>query len=155
MDKEAHKKLIYAWRAANPDKVRAIKQRYYATQKGKEQKARSDAAFIASGGRALAEAKRATKPLSEARKEARRKHAITKRSLVKNLTELDELAVVEAESLRVLRNQLTGIKWDVDHIIPVSKGGTSAHNNLQVVPSVWNKSKSNRHTNRYFGVANG
>lgn len=35
----------------------------------------------------------------------------------------------------------TGIKHEVDHIIPVSKGGLHHHNNLQVLPWMQNRAK--------------
>jgi hypothetical protein len=48
-----------------------------------------------------------------------------------------------------LENKL-GIKFHVDHIVPVSKGGLHHHSNLQVVPASWNISKHNRNTERWL-----
>jgi len=34
-----------------------------------------------------------------------------------------------------------GVKFEVDHIIPLDKGGWHHHLNLQVIPMVWNRKK--------------
>ena len=44
----------------------------------------------------------------------------------------------------------TGYDWDVDHIVPLSKGGLHTLNNLQVVPAGWNRSKGNTNCDRYW-----
>jgi 5-methylcytosine-specific restriction endonuclease McrA len=38
------------------------------------------------------------------------------------------------------------VAFHVDHIIPVSKGGTHSPENLQIVPAKWNLQKGNRHS---------
>ena len=40
-------------------------------------------------------------------------------------------------------SECLGIKFHVDHIIPLSKDGKHAPHNLQIVPAKWNLSKSN------------
>jgi hypothetical protein len=152
---------IYAWRKANPEKVREIKRRYYQSAKGKLSKKKEEAAYKESGGRAQAEKRRAEKPISPARKAAKIKWAKAnqdyytanrslRRCLERNLSEFDSFVLLEAVSLARLREKMVGGKWHVDHIIPVSKGGTSVATNLQVVPAVWNRRKSNVHTERFF-----
>jgi 5-methylcytosine-specific restriction endonuclease McrA len=37
-----------------------------------------------------------------------------------------------------------GIKFEVDHIIPISKGGVHHHLNLQVITATWNRRKHNK-----------
>jgi hypothetical protein len=59
----------------------------------------------------------------------------------------------EAVLLARLREQIVGGHWHVDHIIPVSKGGTSQPGNIQVVPAHWNRKKSNKHAERFFAHA--
>lgn len=132
---------------------KAAKQKYYLSEKGKAQKRKEDAAYIASGKRALVEAKREAKPLSEARKQARLRYQLMRRSGERVLNAFDAWVVKEAVELARLRKQICGGEWHVDHIIPVSKGGQCTHDNLQVVPAFWNRSKSNKHTGRFFACA--
>ena len=55
----------------------------------------------------------------------------------------------EAKDLCVLRKKHIGSEWQIDHILPVSKGGTNEYTNIQVVPAKWNKQKSNKHSEKY------
>jgi hypothetical protein len=152
-----------AWAAANPGKVREQKRACYATEAGKAQKRKEEAAYVASGGRAKQEAKRAAKPLSDARKAARAKWARNnqtyftasrayRRTLEKALDPFEFWVLREAVSLARLREIVVGGHWHVDHIVPVSKGGDSRPDNLQVVPATWNRRKSNRHAERFLGA---
>lgn len=71
-----------------------------------------------------------------------------------NLTEFDLFVQQEAASLCLLREEVTGFKWHIDHIVPLNhKTACGLHNgfNLQVVPAVWNVKKGNRNMNIYFG----
>lgn len=147
-----HRQKSKEYREAHPDKARESKRKYYASEKGKEQKKREDLAFMVSGGRALVEYKRSKKPLSEARLEAKKRYVHKKRASMAHLSELDSFVLTEAFRLAKLREQKLGTKWHVDHIRPVSKGGLTTHNNLQVVPASWNRSKSNKHQQRFFNL---
>lgn len=141
------------WREQNPEAAKAVKQRYYASEKGKTQKRKEDAAYTASGGRAAYERRRSEKPLSEARKQAKLKYQLMRRSGEKVLNPFDAWVLKEAVELAKLRKQICGGEWHVDHITPVSKGGLCTHDNLQVVPAHWNRIKSNNHTERFFACA--
>jgi len=140
-------------RMNNPDATLAAKRKYYASEKGKAQKRKEAKAYVLSGGRAEAEKRRAAKPISEARKMARLKYQLMRSSSEKQLGEFDAFVLGEAVRLCKLRTQHTGRAWHVDHIVPVSKGGTSVANNLQVVPALWNRKKSNKHSERFFAHA--
>lgn len=165
-DPEKRKASVRAWQLANPEKVKEAKRKYRATAKGKAQKKKEDAAYAASGGRAVVEAKRSLVPVSTARKAARARWALAnvayftavrlrRRSLVKQLSSEDFWVLQEAVKLARLREKVVGGKWHVDHVIPVSKGGMSTPDNIQVVPAAWNRRKSNVHTERFFGALQG
>jgi len=138
------------WRERHPEAYQAAKRKYYASDKGKACKKREDAAFVASGGRAVVEQKRASVPLSEARKQARLRYQLMRRSNEKALDELSAFVLKEAVALARLRSTAYFAEWHVDHIVPVSRGGASSYDNLQVVPALWNRSKSNRHNGKFF-----
>jgi len=61
--------------------------------------------------------------------------------------ELTEFATTELTELRDLRFTATGIKWHIDHIIPLCHkdvSGLHIWSNLQLVPARWNETKGNR-----------
>ena len=74
-----------------------------------------------------------------------------KRQSLKGLNEFDRFVLDEAAQLCATRQLMLGGLWEIDHIVPVSKGGTSEHYNIQVVPKTWNASKGNRNCNKFFG----
>jgi 5-methylcytosine-specific restriction endonuclease McrA len=43
-------------------------------------------------------------------------------------------------------SECIGVPFHVDHVVPVSKGGTHSPENLQIVPAKWNLQKGNRHS---------
>ena len=48
--------------------------------------------------------------------------------------------------------QCIGIKFHVDHIVPLSLGGNHHQSNLQWVPYMWNLSKHNRESGKLFSL---
>lgn len=146
----AEKTRRYA--ARHPERVREMKRRYDASEAGRESKRRCEENFRTSGGRAAAEKRRAERGLSEARQQARLTYGVLKRGGRIELDKFDRWAIREAVRLARLRTRVTGFQWHVDHVVPVSKGGTSHPSNLQVVPARWNRSKSNKHSERMFGA---
>ena len=60
----------------------------------------------------------------------------------------NEFFIGEAYDLARRRNKLTGIKWEVDHIVPLispSVCGLHSHTNIAVIPASVNASKGNRY----------
>ena len=135
------------------EKQKEARRRYEMSDKGKAARKRHEATYVASGKRAVLEAKRAEKPVSDARKQARLRYQLMRRSGEQVLDDFCKWVLLEAVHLAKLREQTCGGRWHVDHITPVSKGGQSTHDNIQVVPAYWNRSKSNKHTGRFFACA--
>ena len=150
LERVAQRDKAKKYREANPEKVLATKRKYYASDSGKACKIREEVAYKLSGGRSDSEKRRSTRPLSEARSNAKVLHSLRTRESKQALTLFDRFCIVEAIKLRKLRKELTGINWHIDHIKPVSKGGMTTYDNIQVVPAKWNQSKSNLHNNLYF-----
>lgn len=62
-------------------------------------------------------------------------------------TECDEFLLTEVYALRDMRTASTGIKWEVDHVIPLVSGevcGLHTWWNLRVIPMRENRVKSNK-----------
>jgi hypothetical protein len=62
--------------------------------------------------------------------------------------ELDELVMKEAHDLAFRRGKITGVKWAVDHIIPMNGklvSGLHIHNNIQVITASENCKKHNKY----------
>lgn len=148
--KKCESKSRMLWQQNNPDKAKQAKVRYYTSDKGKAQKQKEDRAYALSGGRANAEHKRSLSPISEARKLAKNKSQLARRGLQKQLSDFDNFVLSEAVKLAKLRSKYSKFAWHVDHIVPVSRGGTSESDNLQVVPAKWNQQKSNTSNTRFF-----
>lgn len=82
-----------------------------------------------------------------------KRNAITAKRRAKKLQatpvwfgELDDFILREAYSLAKLREGVTGVKWHVDHIIPLQGKnvcGLHCWNNVQVIPALVNLSKGN------------
>jgi hypothetical protein len=91
-----------------------------------------------------------------------RKRFSAKKSRIPSwLSEEELLLIQEAYSIAKLRTEVTGIEWQVDHILPLQGklvSGLHVLTNLQVVPATWNQSKSNSYNpalsneQRYLGV---
>ena len=99
------------------------------------------------------ESKKRYNQTDKAKKLAR--HYSTKRRVIKakasvNLTECEEgeIKQIYAHAVRV-SNKLQ-IPFEVDHIVPLNKGGLHHPSNLQIAPTSWNRSKHNRNTERWL-----
>ena len=74
-----------------------------------------------------------------------------RRCLVKAMTPEEEDNYANLVEIRDNATALFGYSWDIDHVIPVAKGGTNAIDNLEVVPSTWNRAKRDRHSDSFWG----
>jgi hypothetical protein len=69
--------------------------------------------------------------------------------------EFDLFVIREAIRLRLLRSKMTGIEWQVDHVVPINHADACGlHNafNLQVVPASWNMSKRSVNMDNFWPV---
>ncbi len=77
------------------------------------------------------------------------KHRTAKKNSIPSwFGKFDELIIDEAGFLCKLREKETGIKWHVDHIVPLQSRlvcGFHIGCNIQVIPASINCSKGNRH----------
>lgn len=62
-------------------------------------------------------------------------------------SEWDEFVEEEARNLAYMQEACTGIKWDVDHLLPLhakTVSGLHCADNLQVIPTTLNRKKHNK-----------
>lgn len=58
--------------------------------------------------------------------------------------EFDRFVISEAEAACIRRARMTGYAWDIDHMVPLARGGKHAWWNLQVIPRTLNAWKRDR-----------
>jgi len=158
---EASRASVKAYRERNADAIRQHQRdMYYANLESTRAKNRAKhhankerrAASAKAYAKANVEKRRAwSRAWSAANPEYNKQKLARKRQSLRGLDAFDRFVLDEAAKLCAVRQQILGGVWEIDHIVPVSLGGTSAHNNLQVVPKSWNASKGNRNCNRFLG----
>lgn len=75
---------------------------------------------------------------------------VKEKGFVSKMTQDEKLLLKRYYEWRVRVEKKLGIKFNVDHIVPLSVGGAHHPSNLQVVPAKWNQSKHNRNTERWL-----
>jgi hypothetical protein len=76
--------------------------------------------------------------------------------MVKWATEFDEFVVREAHKLAQQRESVLGMKWHVDHIIPLqgrNVSGLHCCQNLQVIPQTINNQKKNMFDEQFLNMS--
>ena len=124
---EKHRALSAAWSKANHERVRA---KGVAWRKANPEKQR---ALSAAWSKANPEKTR----MSNARRRALKSDALSPDANKAFVTGLYAIANRVSKCL--------GISHDVDHIVPLSLGGSHCHRNLQVIPATWNYRKHDRY----------
>jgi hypothetical protein len=121
-----------AWRDQNPEKMRMYRKKW--EEKNKELVLKN-------------QKKWKTENKDKILGYTRKRQLKIKNAVPKWYGEFDDFVMQEAAKLCYRRNLLTGIKWSVDHLIPIlSKTACGLHvaDNLQVIPSKLNFSKINK-----------
>ena len=143
--KSCAKAKTRAWVVSNPDKKRAQDAAYYAANLEKSwaqstawQKAHPEAVAIRNAKWSAANPAKVT--VKKARHRAKKFRATPEWA--------NHFFIGEAYALAKLRTKVTGIKWEVDHIIPLNSKtvcGFHVENNLQVIPKKQNQTKRNKY----------
>jgi hypothetical protein len=121
-----------AWAKANPEKMIAYKKKYEVNNSEKIEQYRKQWKSL-----------NKNKVLSNTHK--RQASKLNATPLWFN--ELDEFVISEAIDLATIREKTTGIKWHVDHMIPLkAKEACGLHcaDNIQVIPASINLMKNNK-----------
>lgn len=99
------------------------------------------------GGKNREEYLKDLKENSIGRKISSIKYAHKRRTRTQITDDLTDFVVEQAAHLAKLREYATGIKWHIDHIIPLfgkQISGLHVYNNLRVIPAKENLKKSNK-----------
>ena len=159
-NKEKAVKRAAEWAKANPDKAKVIRAKNY--QNNKEGKAQYAAQWYAvNKDRQLArkaewrKENQANVVAYNAEWKRRNAHLVRSYSMKRIAQKLqatpkwaNEFFIEEAYDLAVLRTQKLGIKYHVDHVVPLKSPlvcGLHWEGNMQVIPAKMNISKSNRY----------
>ena len=146
-------------RAANPEKYKVKKAKYYAKYREEilakaaerakaspEKKVAADARYYRAHPEKWVGRPAWSKKYPErhaAKQGKRRAHKAQATPAWAN-----EFFMAEAYELAKIRTKTFGFKWEVDHIVPLKSAvvcGLHVETNLQVIPAVENRSKSNRY----------
>lgn len=138
---EKQKARTAAWQKANPEKVKSYnaKQDKHANRIRSQQYRDANRLKV----RAANALYRLQNPHKRAAKEANRRASRGKATP----KWANRFFMEEAYDLAQRRTLATGIKWNVDHIVPICSKivcGLHTHTNIRVIPETLNSSKGNR-----------
>jgi len=132
--RQLHVARARRWQEKNKVKAARLKRKWDLNNKEKAQKAKKEWACRNKSKRATWEAHR---------------RALKFRATI-YLTKEAKQQIEDMYKLAQVKTKNTGIKWHVDHIVPLTKSGLHKPTNLQVVPAIWNILKSNRNCDVYI-----
>ena len=138
---------VYAWSAANPEKVKAAKKKY--AEKNREACKERVAVWMEQNKERMRGIRKAwyLKNKHKAISYVRKRQAAQLRRTLPWLSKDDNWLIEETYALAILRSKIFGFQWDVDHILPLQGktiSGLHVPWNLQVIPAVVNSSKGAR-----------
>lgn len=147
-NKEKYHAKTAAWRAANPDAVKASHAKHHAEHREKRNAATST--YRAVNRAKVLALQRAWYHANVPKQLAYNAHrrAVTLAAGRAFQDEYNTFVVQEAYALAKVRTRTTGIAWQVDHIVPLKSKtvcGLHCAANLRVIPAEENWSKGNRH----------
>ena len=137
------------WKENNQDKWDKIKKDYYAKNKEKLLNATKKWQKTNKPKVAIIAAKHKAKSKVKYNAESAIKRA-KKFGATIYMTKEDKANIAELYTIARDASELFGYGWDVDHIVPLAKGGLHKLSNLQVVPSSWNRAKKDNNCNTYW-----
>lgn len=164
------------YREANKEKVAAIKKAHYKANKeavDKKAKAYREAnkelikeqrkAYALKGKDVIAAYREANKEAISAQRKvyakenkvkiliSNAKYRLLKVNAEAEMSDAEKENYANLVAIRDEATALFGYAWHIDHTIPLSKGGTNAIDNLEVVPALWNEAKNNRNSDSFWG----
>ena len=148
-NKAARLDAMAVYRAANRDAIKTQISAYRKTGAGFAKKAAYDREYRAKHPEVVAAASRRYRLKNPEKISALVQRRRADRLRAVNLQDMEFLALVsvEAQALARIRAKITGVPWEVDHVVPLrGRLSSGLHNpfNLQVIPRSVNRRKSNK-----------
>lgn len=153
--KECTKARLAKWLRANPEKRAVYKERKkaadYRYEIPAEKRSEYNARYYQKNKLELAPKYRASAARwlrENPEKSASKKASRRARKLQAQPLWANSFFIAEAYRLARLRTQMTGVPWEVDHIVPLKSEavcGLHVEHNLAVIPAIENSSKGNRY----------
>lgn len=133
---EKYREKSRRWRANNPEKAKEINAKQY--QKNRE--------------KILARKKQYWQENPDIRQSARASYNARKRSAEGSFTSADVLRMKESQSMMCngCRCDMNETGYHIDHIVPLSRGGTNWPSNLQLLCPTCNHKKYNKHPEEWL-----